>query len=182
MPIVLFVKHTTDSFKSRPWHGTSWLPLPMAPPDWWLAPGANSANVFEQRLYLKVRVVPHGHVHVLPQTCTQDLGHVDNCVLVSDCASHVTRCAIQHYQSRDWRLLVTVSASCKDLEIRMRFISSRGLSSPVWIVCAARCNTHMEHQLRSGRYNVSCGVIFSSVGSLGPLVTLRTRNSCGKYC
>ena len=106
MPIVLFVKHTTDSFKSRPWQATSWLALPMAPPDWWLAPGANSANVFEHRLSLNVRVVPYGHVHVLTQTCTQDLGRVHNYVLVSDCASHVTRCAIQHYESRDGRLLV----------------------------------------------------------------------------
>ena len=87
------------------------------------------SNCIEQRLSLKVRVVPYGHVQVLTQTCTQDLGHVHNYVLVSDCASHVTRCASQHYQSRDCRLLVTVSASCKDLEIRMRFISSRGLSS-----------------------------------------------------
>ena len=136
------------TFVARPWHATSWLACSMVQTDGWLATGASSANVSVTTSVSGVLRQNSMHVCSWPclvvmfvcdppvQTCTHELGHVHQRVLVRDRASHATRCAIQQDQERDGRLLVTVFPPNEEQDIQphMMFMRFRDLSSPEWIV------------------------------------------------
>ena len=97
----------------------------MASTERWLVPRTCWDHVclrrFGSELQAHVFSGADGHVRVSPpvQTCNHELGHVIDCVLVRDCDSHATRCAIQHDQEREGKLPVTVFAPSEERDIRL---------------------------------------------------------------
>ena len=77
------------------------------------------------------------------QTCTCELAHLLDCVLVRDRGSHATRCATQHDHDRDGRLFLAVIASSERPEIprAQQVHRTRDLPSPMGTTCAACCHS-----------------------------------------
>ena len=135
-----------------------------------------SASVGSRRMFL---FVPDGNVRVSPpiRIRTRELGHVLDCVLVRDCASHATRCAIQRDQDRDGKWLVTVFAPSdkQETQLHMSFIRFRDRVPQVWpsVPRAAVANGTPTSEWEMQKFMWATS---SSVGSLDPLFTIWSQN------